>query len=173
MSKEFVRFDADFSGLAEFIGSAEGWSTEVKTPYYISELLQAAHGATTKDFDREAAQVAKALGFTHMYEWGTIGVTRGQGHLNPTTRAAKLWVHRLTGHGSNRKIDFGFRPSVEPVPQEDIGGTHPLERKHVFHNKAMIAEYGVPVVIKPKWASVLVIPLNENALPRRIKGSKK
>lgn len=150
----------DFSKLAELIGSTEGWAETVETNYHMTDLLRASHGIATKDFDVAASLTATAARFTHMYEWNTAGITRGSGQLNPVTRAARLWEHKLTGNGTKRGINFGFRPSVATVPHPEFklpGGRN--FSKHVFTGKAWVTEFGMPVVIKPKTAQALLIPL--------------
>lgn len=163
--RDQVEIQADFSDLAKFIGSAEGWSETVATPYYMSDLLRSAHGIAAKAFDAETAAVATAgNGLGHMYEWGTAGINPAKDTptLNPTSRAAKLWAHKLDGNGMNRKIDFVFRPSVVPVPLPvDTGTANEVQKpKHrfTFAARPWITEYGVPVVIKPKYSKVLFIP---------------
>lgn len=163
--RDQMDIQADFSELAKFIGSAEGWASEVDTPYYMADLLRSAHGIAAKAFDAETAAVAAAgNGLGHMYEWGTVGINPAKDTpaLNPTSRAAKLWAHKLDGNGTNRKIDFVFRPSVVPVPlPEDIGTANNVQapkRRYTFAARPWITEYGVPVVIKPKYAKVLFIP---------------
>lgn len=156
---------ANFDELADFLGSAQGWEESVKTPYYIGQLIEMAHGIAAQAFDTEAAVVARPLNFTHMYEWGAIGINEGYQtpKLNPTSRAARLWAHRLAGTGSSRSIDFIFRPSVVDVPIPEHIATLPMKQrpktKHKFMARPWIIEYGVSMTIRPKNSSVLMIPI--------------
>lgn len=165
MIKNKVELKANFDELADFIGSAQGWGDRIKTPYYIGELIKAAHGIAANRFNTEAAAVAVPLGFRHMYEWGTAGInpTDNSPSISPNSKYARLWIHRLTGQGANRGIDFTFRPSTVPVPRDPMLPTssNHESKKHIFFGKAWITEFGIPVVIKPKIAQALMIPIRD------------
>lgn len=159
MAANNIKVSGDFSQLAEFIGSFQGWEERIKTPYHIAQLLAAAHGQATQDFDDAARHMAVPMGFTHMYEWGTAGVLEGDGgSFNPMSQEARLWVHRLAGSGASRSIDFVFRPShVEvPLPEEAENSDSEFSR-HVFTSKAWVTEFGVPVSISPRNAKGIFI----------------
>lgn len=168
-----VRMDADLSQVAEFVGSAEGWAGYTETPYYIDDLLRAAHNVTAKEFDKETAVMATATGnLSHMYEWGTVGINPAPGkmRLNPTSKAAKLWRHNLLGSSKSKTIGFTFRPSIVSVPlptarTSGIKGSSVKAmpyRKHFFYARPWITELGTTVIIKPKYAKALFIPFYGN-----------
>jgi hypothetical protein len=165
-----IKTTYDSAELAAFIGSSEGYLETLKTPVYLDDLLNYSHAKVTPQFDAAAAAYAmstKNLG--HVYEWGTAGINEGGTmRLDPLSPGARLWHHLLRGRGSHRTIDFEFRASVVPVPPPDpdaagIDSNYANKlsgRKHIFYWKAPMMEYGIPVVIKPKYAKALFIPLN-------------
>ena len=175
MPNERIQFKGDFSQLAEFIGSAEGWSDSIKTPYFIGEMLKAAHSGAKKMFDKETAALAATgvLNISHMYEWGTAGINEGKGtpKLSPNSRLAKLWQHKLSGRGASRKIDFIMLPSKQPVPLPNTSGMtfagkgKPPSRRYTFAARPWVTEYGIPTVIRPTAASALFIPANSDMKP--------
>ena len=163
-------YSYDDSELAAFIGTSEGFLETIKTPIYLDDLLNYSHHKTTPQFDMAAAAYAMATkNLNHVYEWGTSGINEGGSiRLDPLSPAAKLWHHMLSGRGSHRTITFEFRASVVPVPPPDpdeagIDASYADKfsaRKHIFYWKAPMMEFGIPVVIKPKYAKALFIPLN-------------
>ena len=162
----------DDSELAAFIGSTQAFLGEVKTPVYLDDLLRYAHATAAKRFDEHAAAYATATQkINHMFEWGTEGInpTPTAPALNPLSPMARLWRHKFTGRGGQRKIDYEFRASMVPVPlplpssQDESSsyedGSKLPSRKHIFYWKAPVMEYGITVHIKPRYAKALWIPL--------------
>lgn len=74
----------------------------------------------------------------HVYEWKRAGDPSG-----------RLWSLDMTpSTGYNMSLSYSFKQSRSTVPN-----TRSL-KKYVFKEKARIMEYRIPVVIKPKAASV-------------------
>lgn len=168
-----INWSVDLGELADFIGRSEGFSETIETPIYLDDILRAGHGVATKRFDQDfAAAAAATQQFNHMFEWGTTGINPAPRtpKLSPTSKAAKLWLHRLGGGQSSVKtIDFEFRASMVPVPLPTprttgiahswFAGKRAPKRRHIFYWKAPISEYGMAVTIKPVYAQALWIPL--------------
>lgn len=180
MAKGVVDIQGDFSQMAEFLGSAEGWSSAVDSPYYIVDLLRAAHGHATLAFDKETAIVAMSTrdtnrSISHMYEWGTAGINEGDVRLSPNRREARLWIHKLGGAGANRSIDFIFKPSIAnvPLPEGDWDDLQSPKKRYTFKARPWITEFGVPVVIRPKaGSSGLFIPITDGVSTSSFAGDK-
>lgn len=74
----------------------------------------------------------------HVYEW-----------KRPGDPAARLWsLDMATSRGYDMSLSYSFKQSRSNVPN-----TRSL-KKYVFREKARIMEYRIPVVIKPKAASI-------------------
>ena len=74
----------------------------------------------------------------HVYEW-----------KRPGDPSARLWSLDMTpSAGYNMSLSYSFKQSRSTVPN-----TRSL-KKYVFKEKARIMEYRIPVVIKPKAASI-------------------
>jgi len=149
----------DFGGIEELIGNGLGIADAAESSEYIGNLISAAHNVATTEFDVDAASAAAAGTMTHVYEFGTRGITRGTPRFDdPTSPAARLWVHTETGMGRSKTVGFQFREAVvpNPVPSANFYGVPSSvirklsRRKYVFRNKAAVNEYGLTVNIRPK-----------------------
>ena len=95
-----------------------------------------------KDFGAYADSQARVRpkNLHHVYEWKQAGT--------PNARLFKLKI--LSQDGLSFKIGYEFTQSKTLVPTTK--GVH----RHVFKNKAMIMEQGLPVVIRPRFSERLV-----------------
>lgn len=186
MRRSPVDINFDFSDIATFVGQGEAFAGVVDSKFYIDEVLRKAHNVAAVDFNRETAAYAIAThAIDHMYEWGTAGINPAPGtpRISPTSKAAMLWRHKLTGGNSASKgIDFEFKPSLLPVPlptarTAGISGQNIKQwpaRRYTFAARPWITEYGVTLHIRPRYATVLFIPLRGEPMtsdPRAIKNN--
>lgn len=172
----------DFSGIIDFIGNGQGIADGANNEEYINGVIEAAHSVASLEFDVDAASTAAAGTMTHMYEFGTTGITRGNPKFNdPTSPLARLWVHQLEGHGKVKEVSFMFRPAVEPNPRPSAtfygvpsSVIQKLSRKkYIFRNKAMVNELGIKVNIKPSEKPFNFVPFyGKPARDPKYKGRK-
>lgn len=168
MAVNKVSVFTNWESVADMIGSLEGIRQGLDKDAYMQRLIENAHGKATSVFDVAAASAAKAGRMTHMYEFGTIGITRGPvRHPDPTSARARLWTHQLTGAGKSMNVGFMFRPAVTRNPNHTTAHTgvpskylrRLSRRKYLFWNKASVVESGTPVSIKSKQPhGLLFIP---------------
>jgi hypothetical protein len=83
----------------------------------------------------------------HLYEWGQVGVTSG--------RLFDLSIPAASRGKANFSMKVEFRPSKKLVPLTEAQATpgpsgKVVKKQHIFFNKAMVMEYGMTVVIRPK-----------------------
>lgn len=154
-----VNMLVDFSGIEDLIGTGEGVADGANDQQYISGLINAAHNVASLEFDVDAAATAAAGALTHMFEFGTTGITRGaQRFGDPTSPEARLWTHHISDQGRSQNISYMFRPAVAPNPRPSAtfyGVPNAVirklsRRKYVFAQKAAVNELGTTVHIKPK-----------------------
>lgn len=179
MARKVMDWKVDFTAIAEAVGTVEGISEAAVSPSYMESLIKDAHQRAAREFDAEVATVAQTGYLSHVYEFGTAGVTAGPAKLDPASPAARLWAHGISGHGGVQDVFFTFRPAVQPNPQPTVASTGVSSkylrklsrRKYVFRNKAMIMETGNEVEIKPKNGNFLFVPFygepSSNPLNRR------
>lgn len=166
MPKKVVDWKVDFSAIGELVGTVDGISEGVASPSYMEGLIKDAHAKAAEEFDAEVATVAQTGYLSHVYEFGTAGVTAGPARFDPTSQAARLWSHGITGHGGVQDIFFTFRPAVQPNPQPTVASTGVASkylrklsrRKYIFRNRAMVMETGNEVEIRPKNGNFLFVP---------------
>ena len=107
-----------------------------------SKFTQTLFDQIQKDFgayvDSQARVRPKAL--HHVYEWKRAG--------HPNARLFKLKV--VSQEGITFKVGYEFLDSKTLVPTTK--GVH----RHVFKDKAMIMEQGIPVIIRPRFSERLV-----------------
>lgn len=139
------------------MGIMTGMTAEIRTVEYTSSVINLAHARLSQMFDWHVDEIAKGTTVTnpatgrtysplhHVYEWGGIG--------DPANR---LWRHVLQGNGASRTASFEFKASNKAVPHP----YHSSGRTHIFHWKAPIMEYDIPVYVKPKQADKLAWFLN-------------
>ena len=144
----------------------------------MERLIEDAHGTASRAFDVAAAATASATGggIAHMYEFGTAGITKGPVKFpDPTSQAARLWVHTLRGAGGSQEIGYDFRAALHRNPQPTTRDTgvpskylrRLSKRKYIFWNKARVMEHGMSVEIKSKQPhGLLFVPTPGMNAPR-------
>jgi len=157
--------------LAEDIGAYLGMADGITQRDYMDNIITSAHHQTVPDFVKAAALNAKKFNFTHMYEYGVAGLTRGDKRfISPLSPTARLWQDVIVGGGGRKKITFVFRPAKNRVPRhtEEETGVAQEEldklrinqgKKYVFYNRAEVFEQGIDLNIFPKSAKLLFVPL--------------
>jgi hypothetical protein len=168
---EALKFETNLEALAEAIGSYVGMAEGIEQKTYMDGLITAAHGKTVNDFVIAASQNARKRNFTHMYEFGVAGITRGNKQfINPLSPKARLWIDTIMGGGGKKTISFEFRDAVRRVPpltEEDTGiDQEHLDKlqlnqgkRYIFKKKAEVFERGVDVNITPrKPGGTLFVP---------------
>lgn len=162
-----LEIEIDYSGLEEVIGTVEGIADAVEGNEYMGYVIDAADAVATKEFDVDAAATAGPGNFSHVYEFGTVGITRGTIKFpDPTSSAARLYVHHKNGFGNVRNVFYTFRPAVAPNPRPSAsfyGVPSSVirmlsKKKYIFRNKAAVVEYGETVYIKPKEKPFNFVP---------------
>jgi hypothetical protein len=133
--------------ITDLIAAINSVAVVVDKGENISSALKACFRVSSSDFvlHMTEATISNPRRLSHMYEWNRAG--------DPN---ARLWKQNLRGGGKNRRIDFEFKASRKIVPVPDELKAVGVEQRHVFYWKAPIMEYGLPVVISPKVAKVLV-----------------
>jgi hypothetical protein len=104
-----------------------------------SGVRQRIFGQINKDFgnyvDMQARSYTSRL--HHVYEW-----------KRPGDPASRLWkLNAKYGEGYNMSISYSFKQSRVAVPNDNSS-----LKKYVFHEKARIMEFRIPVTIKPRTA---------------------
>jgi hypothetical protein len=149
--------------VGAFLGISEGLTEQA----YMDGLIRQAHGKASNAFNMAAVATARAGALSHVFEFGTEGITRGPGkYPDGTDPRARLWIHTLTGPGGTKDIGYTFRPAKERNPQPTTADTGVAskylsrlsKRKYVFWNKAYVMETGRPVAIRAKNSDFLFVP---------------
>lgn len=163
-----ISFKANFDAIGQLAGSFQGISEEMASPNYMQALIRDAHDAAADAFDVAAAATARANhSISHVYEYGNPGITPGPANFNdPTSPAARLYEHVITGRGNTQNIGFVFRPAREPNPQPTAASTGVSsiylqklsDREYIFYNRAYVMETGQEVEIHPKNGNFLFVP---------------
>jgi hypothetical protein len=113
-----------------------------KNKAFQSKFTKTIFDQIQKDFglyvDAQARVKPKSL--HHVYEWKRVG--------QPNARLFKLKV--ISEQGMSFRMSYEFLDSKTLVPTNK--GVH----RHVFKDKAMIMEAGIPVVIRPRFSERLV-----------------
>lgn len=160
--------------IGDMVGALTGVAEALDDEAYMDGLIKAAHGKAANAFDMAAAATAKTGRLTHVYEYGVMGVTRGEPRLaDPTAVNARLYFHTLLGHGGNQDIAYSFRTAHQPNPKptpEDTGVDSVYlsklsDRKYYFYNKALVMETGRVVHIKPQNGNFLFVPFYGEPTP--------
>jgi hypothetical protein len=167
-----IKMTTDLEALAEAIGTYLGVADGLESRQYMDSMLEIAHNETVPDFAKAAALSAKKFNFTHMYEYGVAGITRGDRQfINPVLPSARLWTDHMVGSGRTKRITFLFRQATRRVPahtteetgvaQEELDKLKVNQgKRYVFQNKAEVFEQGIPVSIHGKQKhGRLFIPL--------------
>lgn len=163
---QIVRVDADLKELGYAMGVVQGTINTVKTDRYISDVLEYVHARLANDFDDMADLVhaggdEKGRAINHVYEWDSTGP------------GARLWRHRFSGKGRNREASWSWVASKKPIPspeeraknnRDPMSKVSAADRKelskqrYIFHWKAPVMEYNIPVRIRPVNTKMLFIP---------------
>lgn len=175
-----IEMMSNLESLGEMIGALEGMSEGLDRPEYIAGLIKQAHGKATSAFDLAAAATGGAGHLDHVFEYGTAGITPGPVKFpDPTSPAARLYVHQLSGHGGNQDIWYTFRPARQRNPQPTVASTGVASkylaklsrRKYIFWNRALVMETGQTVSVRAKNSDFLFVPFGgevaNNPLNRR------
>ena len=181
MAKGLLNWKVDFSDIGEIVGTVEGIAEAAETPSYMAGLIRKGHSVASREFDLAAASAAGAGYLSHMYEFGTAGISRGPVKFtDPTALEARLWTHQIDGQGNAQSIYFAFRPAINRNPQPTTKYTgvpskylkRLSRRKYVFRNKAMVMETGQSVEIMPRNGRFLFVPFMGEASsdPRNRRG---
>lgn len=163
---------SNLESVGDLVGSLKGISEGLSEDSYIESVILQAHGKATNAFDLAAAATASTGRMTHVFEFGTAGITEGNVKFaDPTSPAARLWVHTISGRGGNQDIGYSFRPALNRNPQPTTRTTGVpskylkklSRRKYIFWNKAFVMETGAPVEIRAKNGNFLFVPFNKEA----------
>lgn len=169
-----MQIKTNIESLAYHIGSYMGMADGIEQRQYVDDLMVGAHRKTVPDFVKAAGMAAVRYNFTHMYEYGVAGLTRGDTQtLDRNHQNARLWRDVMVGNGSRKFITFIYRNATQRVPkptEEETGVAQDVLNKlkisqgkrYTFSHKAEIFEQGVDLNIHPKTSKgVLFIPLKE------------
>lgn len=167
-----VKVLSNLESLGEMIGALQGIAKGMDEDAYMEGLIKQAHGHAANAFNIAAAATAATGHFPHVFEFGTPGITPGPARFgDPTSHEARLWIHRLAGHGGSQDIFYSFRPAVVRNPQPTTESTGVSSkylqklsrRKYIFWNKAFVMETGMTVSNKAKNGDFLFVPFNGEA----------
>ena len=162
---------SNLESVGDLIGSYMGMSDAIEEDEYVEGLIKQAHGHAANAFNVAAASAATAGIMTHVYEFGTAGITRGRVVFpDPVQEEARLWIHTIHGRGGHQDIGYAFRPATQPNPFPTTAETGVpnkylqklSRRKYIFWNKAFVSETGQSVTIKPKNGALLFVPFGPN-----------
>jgi hypothetical protein len=162
-----INFKADLDAVLEMIGTFEGINEAYSDAQYLDDTVTRAHREASLQFDLAAAASAGAGYLSHVYEFGVPGITAGPPRISdPTSPAARLWTHNISGTKGMYSINYVFRPAVVPNPQPTKARTGVpskylrklSKRKYVFHSKAFVMETGMEVEITSKEGRRLFVP---------------
>lgn len=158
---------SNLESIGDLVGAYIGMAENIKEERYIASLIRAAHNKAATAFDVAAASYASTGAIQHVYEFGVAGITRGaEKYHDPTSPAARLYEHTLTGEGGNQDIGYTFRPATNRNPTPTTASTGVASkylrkmsrRKYVFYNKAYVMETGETVEIRANRSQWLFIP---------------
>lgn len=158
---------SNLEAIGDMVGALSGIGSAIDEESYMAGLIKSAHGKAATAFDVAAAATAKTGHITHVYEYGVMGITRGQPRISdPTAPNARLYIHTLLGLGGSQDIGYTFRPArqpnPEPTPEETGVDSEYISRlsnkKYYFYNKAFVIETGRVVNIKPQHGDFLFVP---------------
>lgn len=153
-----INMQAEFSKMVDVSDAINTVSVTVKSDRHMNDLIKAADSILQSEFiihmTGEALRQPKK--FSHMYDWGQLGDPNG-----------KLWKTNLRGRGSKRTSTFEFKASKKTVPVSETLRSLGVKQNHVFYWKAPVLEYGLPVRIYPKLASMLVFEYRGKIVFRR------
>lgn len=162
-----LKWSHNFDVIAEIAGTVQGASLAEREQIYLDGLATHAHTSASIEFDREAAAMGAAGGLRHVYEFGVAGITPGTPRVgDPTSAAARLWIHQLTGDRGDYEVRYTFRPATIPNPRPTTASTgvpskylaRLSRRKYLFWNKAYVMETGSAVKIGGVNGPLIFVP---------------
>lgn len=165
--------------MASLIGTYRGVCEAAKDDRFIRELMLNATNSNLDKFNVRAARVAKTTrnlnnsSLSHMFEYGTAGITPGQVvFTDATSPAARLWLFKTVASGKQVSTFMTFRdatvPNPKPSQRTDLKNMDPRfiskmsNRKYVFKKRAELTERGATVRPFPYRAKALIFPSKEN-----------
>jgi hypothetical protein len=169
-----IEMMSNMESIGDMVGALAGINESIDDEAYTEALIKQAHGKASSAFDIAAAATASAGWFTHMYEYGTAGITGGQQkYSDPTSPAARLWIHTLTGQGGQQDVGWAPRPAKNRNPQPTTESTGVSSkylaklsrRKYIFWNKALVMETGMAVQPKSHQSHGLIFMPFNNKTP--------
>lgn len=166
----------NLESVGELLGALKAVEEGLEEDEYMEGIIKQAHGKAANAFNVAAAATASAGILKHVFEFGTTGITAGAAkYPDPTSPAARLWIHRLEGRGGQQDISYTFRPALNrnPKPTTESTGVPSKylrklsNRKYVFWNKAYVMETGQTVEIKSRQPhGLLFVPTPGNNAPK-------
>ena len=163
-----INFDVDTSQASAAIGYLSGIAKSIASQRFMDGVTDLTYAKLSEEFGRQMDLVAKSNpdNYHHVYEWRLTGIKKG-----------RLWRTKVRGRGSKKIATFEFKASRTPVPspmeryrsrRDDPIKKVPFDvvkrlsnRKHFFYWKAPIMESAAEVTIRPKYSSVLFVPVDE------------
>lgn len=148
---------SNLESVGDMVGALSGIADGLNEDDYVEGLIKGAHGHAANAFDVAAAATARSGFLSHVFEFGVPGITPGPSkYADPTSPAARLWIHTIAGHGGRQDIGYSFRPALNRNPQPTTRSTgvpsrylrRLSSRKYVFSQKAFVMETGQTVQIK-------------------------
>lgn len=172
MARAGINLQADFGELAVATGAVRGMAKKVRSDMFAADLVKYTHSVMADRFDMflDGLGGGTDKSLHHVYEWNTP----------PGAPGAKLWTHKLIGHGGNRNATWDWRASKKPIPSIDDRAAdtsdpmslvpedklqHLSRERHWFHWKAPVMELGNPVLILPKNGRRIVYPTGDPSRP--------
>ena len=173
MAKPIISMDVDTSQASAAIGYLAGITKAIGGQRFMDGVTDLTYAKLSDEFGRQMDAVAKSNpdNYHHMYEWRLTGIKR-----------ARLWKTRVSGRGNNKVATFEFKASRTPIPTpmeryrsrtNDPIKQVPFDvvkrlssRKNFFYWKAPIMEANSMVTIRPKYSSVLFVPLGDEPVTR-------
>ena len=166
----------DFSEVGAAMGVISGMAATMKTDRYASDVLDMAHNALSRDFDRhmDLLFLNAPKSFHHVYEWGALSAGGG--------KMTRLWKHTIIGRGASKNASWEWVASKKAIPtpaQRASDQNDPMSqlseeqlsrfsnRRHWFHWKAPVMEYDVGVTIEPKNSEMIAFPVWDSENPLR------
>lgn len=176
MTGNQIQFEIGIDEVLSSIGVVKSLTLEtMQDSVYLDAVVDTAFKVADTEFNLEAEAYAKSSGnLSHMYEWGTIGINKGQtnARLPASNPNARLWTNFTKGTGLDRELFVAFRPSVAMVPKPTQGNSGMSQdiinklKPHVFTWKAQVIELAEEVHIKRTGKTkFLLIPAYEQNRP--------
>lgn len=169
MAKPMINFDVDTRQASAAVGYLSGIAKSIGSQRFMDGVTDLTYAKLSEEFGRQIDLVAKSNpdNYHHVYEWRLTGIKKG-----------RLWRTKVRGRGSNKIATFEFKASRTPIPtpleRYRSRSNDPIKkvpfkvvqrlsgRKNFFYWKAPIMESNTEVTIRPKYSSVLFVPLGDD-----------